>query len=255
MTINYLNNQLSITSCEDFVIVISINLINSRVDRVIRIKAVIRLASNAMIEVSIQIREKDNLSSKRDYLFQSATSIELESEDDVFTHVIDTNINFVQIRNATTESVVLSKYVKLERIQDYKEENCYLAASENMHLVAKLRKTFKNLFRLALIVVMRDIIALTSIIYQTFNNFIIFTFDSVTCYHINSNNLTISTFDCQATNSSTMFTSNSMTNYYFDVVSTTFKDMKSITHRDITIYNDSKIRRRLEQITNVYFNL
>ena len=67
--INYFNNQLSMTSCEDFIIVISINLINSRIDRVIRIKAVIKLTLNAMIEVSIQIREKDNLSSRRDYLF------------------------------------------------------------------------------------------------------------------------------------------------------------------------------------------
>ena len=116
MTINYLNNQLSMTSCEDFVIVININLIDSRVDRVIRIKAVIRLTLNAMIEVSIQIREEDNLSSRRDYLFQSATSIELKSENDVFAHVINANINFVQIRNTITESVVLSRYVKLERI-------------------------------------------------------------------------------------------------------------------------------------------
>ena len=164
MTINYFNNQLSMTSCEDFVIVISINLIDSRVNRVIRIKAVIRLALNAMIEVLIQIREKDNLSSRRDYLFQSATSIELKSEDDVFTHVIDANINFVQIRNVTTELVVLLRHAKLERIQDYEEENCYLAALESMHLVAKLRKTFKNFFRLVLTVVMRDIVALTSIV-------------------------------------------------------------------------------------------
>ena len=164
MTINYLNNQLSMTSCEDFVIVISINFIDSRVNRVIRIKAVIRLALNTMIEVSIQIREKDNLSSRRDYLFQSATSIELESEDDVFAHVIDANINFFQIRNIITESIVLSKHAKLKRIQDYKEENCYLTILKNMHLVAKLRKTFKNFFRLVLTIVIRNIVVLTSII-------------------------------------------------------------------------------------------
>ena len=169
--------------------------------------------------------------------------------------MIDANINFVQIRNATTESVVLSKHVKLERIQDYEKKDYYLAASKNTHLVAKLRKTFKNLFRLTLTIVMRDIVVLTSIVNQAFSNFIIFTLDFVTSYHINSNNLTISIFDCQATSSSTISISNSMTNYHFDVVSTTSRDMKSITHRDITIYDDSKTRRRLEQITNIYFNL
>ena len=69
MTINYLNKQLSIASCDDFITSISISLIDSRVDRVIRIKAVITLALNAVIEMSIQIREKDNLSLERDYLF------------------------------------------------------------------------------------------------------------------------------------------------------------------------------------------
>ena len=64
--VNYFKKQLSITNCEDFVIVISINFINSRVNRIIYIKISITLILNAIIEVLIQVRKKDNLSTKRD---------------------------------------------------------------------------------------------------------------------------------------------------------------------------------------------
>ena len=68
MMINYLKRQINIASCEDFIIDISINLIDSRVNRVIRTKIIITLALNAITKVSIQIR-KDSLSMERDYLF------------------------------------------------------------------------------------------------------------------------------------------------------------------------------------------
>ena len=59
---------MNIASYEDFIIDISINLISSRVNRVIRTKTIIILALNTITKVSIQIR-KDNLSTERDYLF------------------------------------------------------------------------------------------------------------------------------------------------------------------------------------------
>ena len=120
------------------------------------------LTSNTIIEVLIQVR-KDSLSARRDYLFQSKISIELKSKNDIFTHIINAIIIFVQVRNVITESVVLLRYVKLRKVQNYKKKEYYLIISENIHLARKSKKA-KNLFRLVLTVVINDIIVLIKVV-------------------------------------------------------------------------------------------
>ena len=102
-----------------------------------------------------------------------------------------------------------------------------------MYFVVKLKKMFKNLFRLTLTAILTRMTTLASLIMQAFS----ITIESVISYHIDSSNIAI-------------FTSYSVTNYY-----TLVSIIKVITLKDIIIYDNSNTRHRLEQIIDVYSSL
>jgi hypothetical protein len=72
---------------------------------------------------------KDSLS-ERDYLFQSVTrDLNLDSIDEVMTHMINVNLAAVQVCNFTNKSITISRKARLDRLIEYEEHECYFIDS------------------------------------------------------------------------------------------------------------------------------
>ena len=54
------------------------------------------------------------------------------------THVLDVKIIFVHVRNAINKSILLLKHIKLNRIIDFKKEDCYATNIIDAHLIIEI---------------------------------------------------------------------------------------------------------------------
>ena len=78
-------------------------------------------------------------------MFHLVRIVKLDNEDDVLFHIIDAHIEVVQVQNTNFENVYISKNSRLEIVQKYEKENCYLINSEYAHLIVNaLKSAFKN---------------------------------------------------------------------------------------------------------------
>jgi hypothetical protein len=63
--------------------------------------------------------------------------LNLDSIDEVMTHIINVNLAAVQICNFTNKSVIISRKARLDRFIEYEEHECYLIDSIEAILTAK----------------------------------------------------------------------------------------------------------------------
>ena len=70
-------------------------------------------------------------------MFHSKVTFNLDSEDDVFSHIVNVNVSMMQVRNVTDNSSTISRHAKLNRILDYEKKDCYMTTSENDHWKSK----------------------------------------------------------------------------------------------------------------------
>jgi hypothetical protein len=74
----------------------------------------------------------------RDYLFQSVTrDLNLDSIEEVMTHMMNVNLAAVQVCNFTNKSVIISRKTRLNRFIEYEEHECYLTDSIERILTAE----------------------------------------------------------------------------------------------------------------------
>ena len=123
--INISKCQLKIDNCVKFSIAINVVDVNKRVDRLIRIKKIVFLSFYSIINVFIQIRDNFCLLIDKNYIFHSKIKFELKSKNDVYFYIVDINISIIQIRNVIDETYIVSRYVKLNRVLDYKKKILY----------------------------------------------------------------------------------------------------------------------------------
>lgn len=125
-------------TCE-VIVELKITSSTSRVDRAVRVHYQITVLLYSIMNVSVRVREKNVQSAKRDYVFHSQiTSLNLDIEDNVLAHIVDVNIFMIQIRNVTKKSVVLLKNVRLEKMLNYTEKDCYATNLADAHLAVKI---------------------------------------------------------------------------------------------------------------------
>lgn len=74
------------------------------------------------------------ISSNRNYNFLSKFNITLESSDDFFAHIVNTNIKTIQVKNVFNKVFIISKIFLIDKLQNYDKNNCYLAYSKNIYL-------------------------------------------------------------------------------------------------------------------------
>ena len=103
---------------------------NSR--RTIRNKVPIIIAPGVTVKVSVAY--KKNISKDRDFLFELNYAQNFEPIDEVFAYIVDFTISIIQVYNATTASIRLSRKSKLEALYKYKQDDVFIIAPANVSL-------------------------------------------------------------------------------------------------------------------------
>ncbi len=114
----------TIRSCENLIIEVKIHQRESFVRRNIISQFVSVIFSEAYAKISYKIK---NLSSNRDFLFESFTEVSIF----IYAHVIDARITDVIVRNESTKSMKISKNFKLEVAQKIQYEDCFYASQKH----------------------------------------------------------------------------------------------------------------------------
>ena len=77
--------------------------------------------------------------------YYSITQCLAEGNKAIYTHVINSNIAFIQVRNNSNELIILDCYAHLEYISECLKEDCYLMKLEVYKLAEKvLTKTHQG---------------------------------------------------------------------------------------------------------------
>jgi predicted HAD superfamily phosphohydrolase len=107
---------------------------HERVNRVILSEKLVIISSKSVASVSIRTKDEKTLLD-RNYLFQSISrELNLESIDEILTHMMNVNFIAVQICNSIDKSVVVSRKSRLDRIIEYEEHECYATDSTKTSL-------------------------------------------------------------------------------------------------------------------------
>lgn len=107
-----------------------------RVDRTVRALQQLTIPPHTHMAVPVKIRGKQ-LPDDRDYSFLPADESRLGTAGGFFAHITDAHLTAVQVRNSTNEPVIIPKNKRVGRLQDFEEEGCFLASTEDRHLAVK----------------------------------------------------------------------------------------------------------------------
>jgi hypothetical protein len=122
---NIFRQKMILFLCENLKINLRItSKLDSKMNRIILSKRLVTISSRTIASMLIKMKNKIVLN--RDYFFQSIfRHLNLESVDDVMTHMMNVNLAAVQICNSTDKSIVISRKARLNRIIEYEEHDCY----------------------------------------------------------------------------------------------------------------------------------
>ena len=129
--------KLFVDSCGNFVA--SLKIIardddDERVKRTIRSQVSIFVPTHSCTIVLIKYREFKL--PNRDLIFNFNDVERLSKKGGVFSHIVDVNFSFVQVKNTTDQSIFLCKNERLDILIEYEKKDCYLVSSEIRHLNA-----------------------------------------------------------------------------------------------------------------------
>ena len=91
---------------------------------------------HSIFVISIKFRDF-KLSTNQNYMFNFNHIERLNKKSDVFFHIVDVNFGVVQMRNVTNKSIFISKNERLDVLQEYKKESCYLVSSKHHHFAVE----------------------------------------------------------------------------------------------------------------------
>ena len=100
--LNLAQQIVQLNSCQNLVAFINVLIRQeAEVKRIIRVKNIVIISIKITINVSMSYN--DDLSTDRDFLFESQCAKYLDDDDDVFAHIVDVELDHVMIRNTTSE--------------------------------------------------------------------------------------------------------------------------------------------------------
>ena len=232
ISINVEKQILTIDNCKNIKIQLNVTNTNSSIKRVARVNEVIKISVKSATIISFKLRDKNNLSTERDFMFTSSRIERLNHDENVLFHIIDAHTEMIQIHNINSKDVYILKNTRLELVQKYEKKNCYLVNAEYAHLAANAHKFasrnwFKQTMKLDVFVMTAD--AIVAINYE------------------NLNAIATNFVDANEINSSSIFINSAVSSVSINV--------KEILSADITIYDDVDTRIKFTNVIASYSNL
>ena len=130
--INSEKRRLTIVKCESLRISIDVfNRITSHVKRIIRSRQTYILQFDDFAKIFVTYH--DAFSDDKDFLFEFHCQYDLDYDDDVYAHVVNSNLFKMLVRNAIFQSITLAKRARLNTITEYNQAECYLTMSEKSY--------------------------------------------------------------------------------------------------------------------------
>ena len=124
--------RFTIVKCEDFRVSIEmLSRVTPHVKRTIRSRQAYILQLDDFAKILVTYH--DFLSDDRDFLFEFHCQYDLEYDDDVYVHVVNSNLFKMLVRNVTFQSITFAKRARLDMIIEYNQAGCYLAMSEESY--------------------------------------------------------------------------------------------------------------------------
>ena len=141
ININVEKQVLIINNCKNIKIQFNVTNTNLSIKRVVRVNEIIKISIKSTTTISFKLRDKNSLSIEHDFMFTSSRIERLNHDEDVLSHIIDAHIEIMQMHNINSKDVYILKNTRLEFVQKYEEENCYLINAEYAHLAANAHKS------------------------------------------------------------------------------------------------------------------
>ena len=128
--------KLIINNCENFFASLNVVTKNDvRVKRTIRTQIDVIIFAHSCSAISIKLREFKL--SNRDMLFNSSHIKRLNKKNKVFAHLVNFNFFFVQVKNIIDQSIMITRNERLNTLNEYEKNDCYLADSKVRHLTTE----------------------------------------------------------------------------------------------------------------------
>lgn len=130
--LNLSNQTMRIDSCQNVTIKIYVIACQkSNLMRTVRSHDRTTVSSSSLVKISVKFKQ---LSKNREFLFKSNSS-----QYDLYTHIVNSAISFVQFRNDFDSSIIIDRHVRLSVIKEYIEDDCFLANSADNELAFSSR--------------------------------------------------------------------------------------------------------------------
>ena len=122
--LNLTQQIVQLNNCQNLVAFINV-LTRQEIEmkRIIRVKNIVIISIKIIINVLMSYN--DNLSTDRDFLFESQCAKYLNDDDNVFAHIVDVELDHVMIKNIINYVVQLFKRVRLDSIIEFNQQRCY----------------------------------------------------------------------------------------------------------------------------------
>ena len=145
--LNFDNEKMIINNCQN--IITKLNVINHDVfvKRQIKVNDIIKISIRFCVIISFKLRDKFKLSKDKNFIFLSQSINRLNFENNVLLYFVNVNITIMQIRNINFDDVFLFKNCRINIIQKYEKNDCYLVNIEHVHLTIDFdncKSTFIN---------------------------------------------------------------------------------------------------------------
>ena len=122
INININKQIIIIENYKNIKIQFNVNNANLQIKRVIRVNEIIKISIRSIFTIFFKLREKNNLLIERDFMFTFSRIERLNSNENVFFHIIDAYTKMIQINNVNSENVYIFKNTRLKFVQKYEKK-------------------------------------------------------------------------------------------------------------------------------------
>ena len=133
ITTNLQTRKFIIDNC-DIMTFITCTFINFKINRIVKFHYIVIISTYTIMTILFKTQNFE-LFNEKNYSFQSyVTSFDFETKNDIIIYIMNVKTFVIHVWNAIDKSTIVFKYIKFDKIFNFKKKNCYHVDSTNVHL-------------------------------------------------------------------------------------------------------------------------
>ena len=142
MVIDFATQSIRIGSCRGMTVPMDSRARSQPIKRTVKSAAKLTLAPHATVQVPVAYSGK--LPEDRDLLFEPQCALPLGHAGGVYTHMVDSSFQAVQVRNDTDRSIVIPRKARLGVLGEYDQDGCFPIGACHADLAATGWRNWKS---------------------------------------------------------------------------------------------------------------